>query len=86
MKKPKKQAGSDWVPCRCKIIDPDGLTLRPKGGKKPYLVARTPPESKPHVGKKGFAEEIKGRIRITLDDGTTLWGSECWWIKLEKGE
>lgn len=76
----KKQAGSDWVPCRCKIIDPDGMSLGTG------LIARTPVESQPHVGKKGFAEKVKDRVRITLDDGTILWGSECWWIKLEKGE
>jgi len=82
-----KAAGEDWLrsgPCRCIIVDPSGMTL---GRDQQGFVATCPPEVKTHVGKKGFAERMKpGEVRIILDDGTTLHGSECWWIKLEKGQ
>lgn len=80
----RKDAGAELLrdgPCRCMIVDPNGMAL----GRK--FVATCSMESKPHVGKKGFAERIRpGKVHITLDDGTSLWGHECWWVKLEKGE
>ena len=33
----------------------------------------------PHIGKEGLAEEVDENVRITLDDGTILWGYDCWW-------
>lgn len=84
----QKVAGEDWLcsgPCRCMVVDPNRMTLGRDG--QTEFVATCPPEAKPHVGKKGFAERLRpGKIRVTLDDGTTLWGSECWWIKLEEGQ
>ena len=65
-------------PCRCKIVDVDGLDHRIG----PFTAA-TPELNKPHIGKLGIAEKVKGKVRITLDDGTVLLGSECWWGKLE---
>jgi hypothetical protein len=89
-----KMAGEDLLlegPCRCMIIDPNGMTLYPYPRRRiadpPHFMATCPPDIKQHVGKKGFAERtMPGEVRITLDDGTTLCGSECWWIKLEKGQ
>ena len=60
-------------PTRCQIIDPTGDEVVP--GYK----AASPPEAEPHVGKRGLAEEIGEDVRITLDDGTVIWGYECWW-------
>lgn len=62
-----------WYPTRCRIIDIAGKALGPG------IVAMTPAPSKPHIGKKGVAEEVDGVVRITLDDGTVLYGWECWW-------
>ena len=59
-------------PIRCTIIDVDGGALHG---------IRTLEKSKPHIGKRGFAElNERGGVRITLDDGTVLWGCECWWV------
>ena len=65
-------------PTRCRILDVTGETLPGT-----TIGLATPPVSKPHVGKEGLAEKIgEGfdySVRITLDDGTILWGWECWW-------
>lgn len=61
-------------PVRCRIVDIAGVEIFPG------IVGKTPDKSKPHIGKKGLAEKIDDWIvRITLDDGTVLWGYECWW-------
>ena len=60
-------------PVRCKIVDVTGEEVFPG------IEGRTPDESKPHIGKMGVAEEAGETVRITLDDGTIIWGSECWW-------
>lgn len=61
---------------RCKIVDVAGKYM---GG----YALDTPELSKKHIGKEGVAEEIEKngyyKIKITLDDGTILYGSECWW-------
>ena len=49
------------------------------------LTARTPPKSKPHVGKEGLAEKENGVVKITLDDGVILYGYECWWEPIGEG-
>ena len=51
-------------PVRCRIVD---------------LTGSLAPGNKPHIGKEGLAEEIDENVRITLDDGTILWGYDCWW-------
>lgn len=62
-------------PVRCRIVDAE-LVGHHVG---PYE-ARTPPQSKPHIGKHGLAELIEGtHVRIALDDGTVLGGEDCWW-------
>lgn len=63
-------------PTRCRILDVEGGLWHGIG-------MRTPPESQPHVGKEGLAEEVDGDVRITLDDGTILYGYECWWRPLD---
>jgi len=65
-------------PVRCHIVDVTGLEVLPG------VEGRTPPVSKPHVGKKGLAEMVDGKVRITLDDGTVIWGYECWWKHLKE--
>lgn len=67
-------------PVRCKIIDVTGFEILPG------IECRTPDVSKPHIGKEGIAEELSDEftVKITLDDGTTLYGYECWWEPLEK--
>ena len=61
-------------PTRCRIIDVDGT-----GHKVGPFLSRTPEKSKPHIGKDGLAERVGADVRITLDDGTELFGYECWW-------
>lgn len=64
-------------PTRCKIIEGTGLTFF-------GLSCATPEESLPHIGKEGTAEELSdGTIKITLDDGNIIYGSDCWWVALE---
>ena len=64
-------------PVRCQIIDITGQEVLSG------IKGRTPDESKPHIGKKGLAERIGRDVRITLDDGSILWGYECWWTPLK---
>lgn len=65
-------------PTRCRILDVTGQEVFPG------IVGQTPEVSQPHVGKEGLAEldEVGDNVRITLDDGTILWGFECWWEPL----
>lgn len=63
---------------RCEIVDVGGMNY--KVG--PYTAA-TPVDSRPHVGKKGYAERDPQGIKIILDDGTVLYGYECWWKAIE---
>ena len=68
-------------PTRCEIIDPDGHKITPE------LAAKAPDASKPHIGKKGLAEKLgEWEVRITLDDGTIIYGHECWWVPLPDEE
>ena len=68
----------DKYPVRCEIVDVTGFMLAPD------LVANTPDVSKPHVGKFGLAEKLEdGNVRITLDDGSVLFGYECWWTPID---
>lgn len=46
------------------------------------IVDVTSKEIKAHVGKEGLAEKKENSVHITLDDGSILWGYECWWIPL----
>lgn len=59
-------------PVRAVVIDADGMPFH-------GWTARTPDVSRPHIGKQGLAEKVRGDVRLTLDDGTVLWGWECWW-------
>ena len=60
------------VGTRVQIVKAEGLGLK--------LPLRDPhPE---HIGKKGViagVDESDGMPKIQLDDGTTLFGYECWW-------
>lgn len=75
-------------PTRCRILD---VTGEPSGF-CPEIERRTPKVSKPHIGKEGLAEEVGEfcpgikNVRITLDDGTILWGHDCWWEPIEAAE
>ena len=57
---------------RCRIIDVDGI-------QQGRFVLKTPDESRPHIGKLGTAFKEDWTVKITLDDGTILYGYECWW-------
>jgi hypothetical protein len=60
-------------PTRCRIIDVTGQTFF-------GLPIRTPDTSRPHVGKEGTAyEDEEHGVRLELDDGTVLYGYQCWW-------
>jgi len=66
-------------PTPCEIIDVDGREVFPG------VMGRTPEVSRPHIGKHGLAEAFGPKVRVTLDDGTVLWGHECWWVPLDAG-
>jgi hypothetical protein len=61
---------------RARIIDPKGKEL------VPGLGAVCPEQALPHIGKEGVVEWTPLGPRITLDDGTVLMGSECWWERV----
>jgi len=68
-------------PTRCRIIDAEGH--KPFEGSS--LMASTPEESVPHIGKEGIAErEDDWMVKITLDDGHIIYGYECWWMPLDE--
>ena len=61
-------------PTRCGIIDVTGIEVFP------CVLGKTPDVSRPHIGKQGLAEKVDGSsVKITLDDGTIIYGYECWW-------
>jgi hypothetical protein len=65
-------------PVRCRIIDVTDQEIFPG------IIGRTPDISISHIGKEGLAEEIEDLIiRITLDDGSIIYGYECWWEPIE---
>lgn len=64
-------------PVRARIIDAAGKELAPG------VKAATPDTSLPHIGKEGIAiEEGPWTVRIDLDDGSKIYGHECWWTPL----
>jgi len=51
----------------------------------PGIEGRTPEESKSSIGKQGLAELLPNNtVRIALDDGSVLYGHECWWVPLKE--
>lgn len=87
----KPQADWKWngkYPVRCQIVDPAGHVLKSKTvrNKKPIIAAVTakcPDVARPHVSKIGKATLLKnGDVKIKLDDGSVLYGYECWWVAL----
>lgn len=65
---------------RVKIVQAAGTEVLPG------VIAADPEESVPHHEKLGWMEEVpcdvfggRGNPRIELDDGSVLWGYECWW-------
>jgi len=75
-------------PVRCVIVDAGGMPLSEEAdidGNAVQMVARTPDESRPHIGKHGLAELVSEfDVKITLDDGNIIHGYECWWIPEEE--
>lgn len=71
-------------PVRCVILDIAGESI---GLDDFGVVAATPEVSKKHIGKHGIAEiEDEWTVKITLDDGSILYGYECWWTSEEDWE
>ena len=63
-------------PTRCRIIDANGMKMG-------EFTCRTPEQSVSHIGKCGIAEmRPDGLVKITLDDGHTLGGEDCWWVQI----
>lgn len=64
---------------RVKVVQAEGEEVRPG------LIAQDPDAAKPHFEKLGWCEINAvhpigiSNPKITLDDGTVLWGMECWW-------
>ena len=70
-------------PIRVRIVDIAGEPVPAMG---PGVVAATPTESLPYIGKLGWAYDHEGwTVRIIMDDGDTLYGDECWWDAVEDG-
>jgi len=69
-------------PVRCKIIDVTGM--KKKIDHRTFEL-NTPDVSKPHIGKEGLAEKDPAGfgVRISLDDGTIIYGYECWWTPID---
>lgn len=67
-------------PVRCRIMDVEGKEIFPG------VMGRTPEASKPHLGKEGTASVRRGVVEITLDDGSTIYGHQCWWEPLPTKE
>lgn len=66
-------------PTRCEIVDVDGKEIYPG------LIGKTPKVSKPHIGEHGLAELMEdGKVKISLDNGSVLYGHECWWKPTEE--
>ena len=63
-------------PTRCRIVDVSGMKIFPG------IIGNTPVKSLPHIGKTGLAERCEGDVKITLDDGTVIYGHECWWVPI----
>lgn len=65
-------------PVRCRIVDVTGEEVLSG------VEGRTPDKSRQHIGKVGTAELVDaGTVKITLDDGSEIYGHECWWETLE---
>ena len=80
-------------PTRCMVVDAEGNVIKEvvdTQGNGVQILAKTPEESKPHIGKKGLAELIPDgkyiTVRITLDDGNIIYGHECWWVPLDEND
>ncbi len=75
----KKSAAWDGkYPVRCMVADVATLDYNVGGYK-----AVTPEASKPYVGVKGTAYRTGPlSVRIELDNGHVLYGSQCWWMPL----
>lgn len=75
--------GGITYPTRCRVMDIEGEPILDM----PDLICKTPAISRPHVGKVGIAERVivegYDTVRLTLDDGTVLYGYECWWEPVE---
>jgi hypothetical protein len=68
---------------RCVIIDAEGMEI----GLSAYgIVAQNPDASKRHIGKHGLATIEEYRVTINLDDGSIIYGHECWWIPEDEWE
>lgn len=66
-------------PVRCRIVDAAGQTVM-HDAHGLGIVANTPAVSEPHIGKEGTAyKDGPLHVRIELDDGSKILGSECWW-------
>jgi hypothetical protein len=68
------------VGTRVRIVDPKGRRLAGTD-----LIAKAPADSVPHLGKEGEIVGYNGRSpKILLDDGSVLFGYECWWEPVEE--
>ena len=64
-------------PVRARIVDVSNAAFTLYGWKM-----KTPDASLPHMGKRGTAYQTLDGVRIELDDGSILYGYECWWVPL----
>ena len=71
---------------RVEVVSAEGVEVFPG------VIGADPAVAKPNIGKLGWCEEdaevpgMPGYLnpRITLDDGTVIWGYQCWWKPIEK--
>lgn len=74
-------------PIRVVVCDP------PPQGDDSMAEPVQPPEAEPHVGKRGWmtfepCPDMGGlrNPKLVLDDGTVLWGYQCWWDRADEEE
>lgn len=63
-------------PVRCKIVDVTDMEVAPG------VIGNTPDKSKPHIERTGTAYEDPMGVKINMDDGSVLYGYECWWAPI----
>lgn len=66
-------------PVRVKVVSAAGVEVLPG------VIGADPEKAQPHLEKLGWmVEEVHPQLgrknpKITLDDGSIIWGCECWW-------
>ncbi len=58
----------DTFPMRCQIVEGN-----------PYDGPPRSEDGSPYIGEFGVVDMVDGKEVVTLDNGTVVDGSQCWW-------